>query len=149
MEAILKLRAINGYIEPKQFKCAVNENLDIKLDTKLIGDFMLEWNGQAFKFTGKAVTISNEYIKPENTIFVIAKTKRFNCGKLFAEPYDTEMIEMLDIEAKYCRDIDRLMKVNEQLQTALTKMAELEKNQKEIIQKYNRVIYGVDIFEKE
>ena len=149
METIIRLRAINGYIEPKQFKCAVNENLDISLDTKQHTDFSIEWNGQVYDFTDKRLTIPYEQINAENTLFVRANGKRYNCGKLFCEPYDTEMVEMLDLEMKYRQDIDRLMKSNERLQTALEKMKTIELKQKEIIQKYNQIIGGIDIFEKE
>lgn len=149
MKAIIKLRAINGYIEPKQFKRAINDCLEIELDTKQTSEFALEWNGQVYSFTDKKLTIPYEQITAENTLFVRANGKRYNCGKLYSEPYDTEMVEMLDIEMKYRQDIDRLMQSNERLQTALEKMKTIELKQKEIIQKYNKIIGGIDIFEKE
>jgi len=120
MKALIKLRAINGYINPKRFEITVNENLTISLEST-VNDcvFLLEWNGQVFKFDeNKSTTILYEYIKQENTIVVRAGAKRFNCGKLFTRPIDAEMVEILDIELKYQQDIARLIGQINNLQAA-------------------------------
>jgi len=112
MKATINLRAVNGYIEPRHFVRAVNDNITFTLDTALDCVFFLEWNGQVFSVADKQVTIPNSFIGDENTVVVRADTKRFNCGKIFTKPIDAEMVEMLDIESKYRQDIEKLIAEN-------------------------------------
>lgn len=112
MKAKITLRAINGYIEPRQFTRAVNDNITFTLDTAMDCVFFLEWNGQVFSFKDKEVTVPYDFIGNENTVVVRADAKRFNCGKILTKPMDAEMVEMLDIENKYRQDIERLVEEN-------------------------------------
>lgn len=147
MNAKIKVRAVNGYIEPQRFDRLTNENLQLKLETTYIGGFLLEWNGSVFQFIDKTLTIPHEFIKEENTLVVRCGSKRINCGKLFAKQIDAEMVEMLDIEKKYQADIKALSDENttlrEQVLSALVKIQERQKN---IEDAYAEILKGVDLF---
>ena len=147
MNATIKIRAVNGYIEPQRFDRLTNENLQIKLETTYVGGFLLEWNGNVFQFIDKMLTIPHEFIKEENTLVVRCGSKRINCGKLFAKQIDTEMVEMLDIEKKYQADIKALSDENttlrEQVLSALVKIHDRQKN---IEDAYAEILKGVDLF---
>lgn len=149
MKATINLRAVNGYIEPRHFVRAVNDNITFTLDTALDCVFFLEWNGQVFSVADKQVTIPYNFIGDENTVVVRADTKRFNCGKLFTKPIDAEMVEMLDIESKYRQDIEKLLTINAGLQSALSVLNRVEEKLIIIEKKYDTIINGVNIFSKE
>lgn len=146
MKATINLRAVNGYIEPRHFVRAVNDNLTLTLDTALDCVFFLEWNGQVFSLTDKQVTIPYNFIGDENTVVVRANEKRFNCGKLFTKPIDAEMVEMLDIENKYRQDIEELKAENAKLREELGVQKQIQEKLKVIEEKYDALIKGVDIF---
>lgn len=150
MNATIKIRAVNGYIEPQRFDRLENENLQIKLEATYLGGFLLEWNGSVFQFINKMLTIPHELIKEENTIVVRCGDKRINCGKLFAKQIDTEMVEMLDIEQKYQADIKTLTDETAVLrEQVLSALAKIQERQKTIEKAYTEILKGVDLFSEE
>jgi hypothetical protein len=150
MKLTVTIKAINGYISPKKMERAVNDSLNVFIDTKLKGEILLEWNGQVFRAQDRTATIPPEAILAENSIIVRVGEKRFNCGKLFCEPIDAEMAAMLDIETKYQKDMLTWQQwANEQLQSVLLAIKDMQQKQKEIVAKYNAILGGVDYFAEE
>lgn len=124
----IRIKAVNGYLDIKSSELYANDAIEIRLDTALGGDFIVNWNGKSFCCENKVCVIPYAEIKAENAIAVHNAGRKFNCGKLFCDFKDTEPAEMLDIEAKYRRDICELLTLCNEQKIRLDGYAELFKS---------------------